>query len=786
MEVNELFKPNLLDEAAPLTSNPDGFLGNLHVPQAAVLYRMLKMEKEQYVVVKPKPDEEEKSWTLLKFNAGRLGAAFGFGKTVIIVALVAKQIPPKRAPFRINIPNFDKYSSDPLNMDVSRVSVRGESSYSRNRNKRREFPRPPLGDVSVTTDVQVMWKPTLFTGTTLIVAANSIISHWEETVRKFAPHLNAFTVDGVEKMRELIEMFSTGIIEDYHIILLKVGSMAAPFGVKKSFSTLEIICKFLPGYVWDRVVIDDYDCINLPSRASMPPAFFTWYVSATDRNSLTSVTNMESEPIAPTPDAMKNSLMKFFPGFWPTSAASRNELLASTLLVNCTSEFRESQFILPAPIYTDYKMRKTGADAMLDHVDLSSDVREALNGGAVHTAAEMMGMHCKTSTELVVRILRQNIETYEIAAAEITTLERVKVVLQGRLQLPSMKDATLSATRDLLREVKNGWRCPSLPEITGAEFVDWLRVNHVVPASHFPLDMCFSAKYDEALDRFLQERTAVRNKAAQSISRLRENAEFNECQVCLLSWDEIEEEESIISNHRFLTNCCQSLLCCVCVTHNRQFVDLCPSCGKSTMVDGVRQILSFGADIDVSSLNLPKALAQRQAIQKERTEQDWITEIWEDFGRDNKIRALMQLVAGMEVSCDSTTKGREIPGLMGNCNPQVPPPQRGKKRFLIFSYHPESTRRILEAFEKSKIKSALLRGKSKEKDKVIFNFRRSTRDQEILIITGSNDCAGIHLPEATDIIFFHRMKSPEVESQLGGRAQRPGRKYSVLVHNLTY
>ena len=781
MEVKKLFKKDLLDESSPLAAPPAEFIGTLHMPQAAVLHRMLQMEQEQYIV--ERPSGAVAAWRVLKYNAGRLGAPFGFGKTVVVVALVAKLTPPRRVPFKINLPNLSQ-REEPFNMDVTTVT---QSPPGMDGARRREYPRPEFGSDSIGVDVQMTWAPTLFTGSTLVVVSNSVIAQWEETVKKFAPHLNAFTVNGVEKMRELIDLVSSGLIADYHLVLLKVGSMAAPVGPKKTFSTLEVICKFLPGYVWDRLVIDDFDSINLAARSSIPPAFFTWYVSATDRTSVGSVTNYTSVGIDPAPGPVKSKLMKFFPGFWPAAAGSRDQLIATTLKVNCTKMFRETQFILPAPIHKDYFIRKTGADAMLDHVDLPQEVREALNGGAVHTAAEMMGLHCETSTELVVRILQTNIAACQAATEVLATFEQVKLVLQGRLRLPNMKEATLGATRTLMSAVKGGWRCPPGPEVhTPEEYAAWLRETQGgIPPEVFPPDMSYSSKYDTALETYLDELKGIRDQTGRAVMRLRENAEFGECQVCLLSWADIAAEEGVTSDHRFLTNCCQSLLCCICVTHNHEFVKTCPSCGRPTTVDGESQILSFGPDIDVKTLDLEKALVRRHRPEKP-AEGDLIQSIWEEFKKDNKIRALLELVTGAEVTCDGTAEGRPIPGLFGNDNPQDPPPPQEKKKFLIFSYHLESTKRIVKAFEMAGIQSALLRGRQASKEAAISNFRHSKKDREILIITGSKDCAGAHLPEATDVVFFHRMNSHQVEAQLGGRAQRPGRKHSVVMHNFRY
>ena len=49
-----------------------------------------------------------------------------------------------------------------------------------------------------------------------------------------------------------------------------------------------------------------------------------------------------------------------------------------------------------------------------------------------------------------------------------------------------------------------------------------------------------------------------------------------------------------------------------------------------------------------------------------------------------------------------------------------------------------------------------------------------------------NDGSGIDLPEATDVILYHKMSSPAIETQVLGRALRLGRTTSLNVHRLLY
>lgn len=767
-----LFKPHLLTEESPASSNPPHFQGGLYGPQAAVLQRMVDMEKTQllptYVNYCGTP-------ALLEFNAGLLSAPFAFGKTVIIAALVAFERPPRRAPIMVNLPCVPESGT---NLCV----VRGSEIECTNR--RGKAPPAPFDEPARHSLSTFDWVPGRTIRSTLIVAAPSVLSHWEKILTQFTPHLSCFMVDGIAKLREYVEMVRTGEHAEYHVVLLKAGTMSLKSANGSGLaSSLTALNWYLPGLAWDRLVIDDFDTIPLPVRSQLPPAFFTWYVSATKRVSLVTVQAHTQPRTATAEEYGECDFGLLLPSRWPALASTYDYLLHSTLAVNCTEEFRNSQFTLPAPVYTDYHLEGGAVLKLFNGLKLPADVLEALSGGAVGAAATKLGFECRTEAELVLRILKKKRIIYTQAVERLAALEQVEATLKARGAGPE-SEITLTATRQILTEIRQGWR----------------------PAPESPLppgiaaDATYGSRFAEGVAEFVGRETEKRGSSGRALERLKENAEEGACQVCVLPWKDCDADT------RFITNCCQILVCGVCVTAKSQgkvqFVSECPNCFAKLFRDGQCFLLSIGSEIDVTKLSDVTAdeldagdksktsaaggLARRDAPTTDVERRRLVDQVWTTFHKDNKIRALLEFVFQLPITCLGQKTGRPVPDLLGNDGPTVAIPPEAPRRVLVFSYHRESTLKILDAFKAADIRSSLLQGRRAEKDRLIKQFRTSQKPLEILIITASRDCSGIHLPECTDQVFYHRVVSTDVAAQLVGRGQRPGRKGSLRVHTLCY
>ena len=157
--------------------------------------------------------------------------------------------------------------------------------------------------------------------------------------------------------------------------------------------------------------------------------------------------------------------------------------------------------------------------------------------------------------------------------------------------------------------------------------------------------------------------------------------------------------------------------------------------------------------------------------------QDYTT--WEN---EPRLRALLQLVRGDPVQSVSDA---EIPplvrGLLEGCR-EKPVPTNAPHRYLIFTMYGESTEQIAAAFSSLGVAFVLLRGTRRNKDKAVHDFK--TGRVAVMVATSSRDCAGLHLPEVTRLVFYHHHIDKDIARQSVGRAQRVHREYSLEVIEL--
>lgn len=172
-----------------------------------------------------------------------------------------------------------------------------------------------------------------------------------------------------------------------------------------------------------------------------------------------------------------------------------------------------------------------------------------------------------------------------------------------------------------------------------------------------------------------------------------------------------------------LTYCCKSVLCSSCVKRLYQTTQKCPYC---------RKILDMKEMAISSKSECPKYTDNR-----------------------TKLEIAIELILNKKES-----------------------------KFILFSEFNNSFDSIKESLIKKGISVAEVKGTSDSKQKSIKLFKEGKI--QVLFLNSRNDGSGIDLPEATDIILYHKMSSPSIETQVLGRALRLGRTSKLTVHRLLY
>jgi SNF2 family DNA or RNA helicase len=107
--------------------------------------------------------------------------------------------------------------------------------------------------------------------------------------------------------------------------------------------------------------------------------------------------------------------------------------------------------------------------------------------------------------------------------------------------------------------------------------------------------------------------------------------------------------------------------------------------------------------------------------------------------------------------------------------------QKENSKVVIFSEYEQTFSKIEDTFKKMNIKVGFLKGNNIHN--VIRNFKYG--DTNILLVNSSAYGSGINLENTTDIVLFHNFDT-QIEEQVIGRAQRPGRTNQLNIHYLLY
>ena len=97
-------------------------------------------------------------------------------------------------------------------------------------------------------------------------------------------------------------------------------------------------------------------------------------------------------------------------------------------------------------------------------------------------------------------------------------------------------------------------------------------------------------------------------------------------------------------------------------------------------------------------------------------------------------------------------------------------------RILIFSEYDNSFIEIEELLDQCNIKHARLKGNSINKN--VHEYK--TKDLQVLMVNSNAYGSGLNLENTTDVVLFHKFDN-DIEKQIIGRAQRPGRESKLNV-----
>lgn len=174
-----------------------------------------------------------------------------------------------------------------------------------------------------------------------------------------------------------------------------------------------------------------------------------------------------------------------------------------------------------------------------------------------------------------------------------------------------------------------------------------------------------------------------------------------------------------------LVNCCQSIYCFECITLTATQNGLCPYCKKKIYKENMHVMSKGETNTSV------KAVEERE-----------------------KLDVLLELVQN---------------------NPD------GK--FLVFANFAKTFEKIEHELKEKKVKYNILKGSQKVVQKTLDDF--SNGNLQVILLNARFFGAGMNLEMATHLVLYHRFDY-DLEEQVIGRAQRPGRKSQLNVFYLIH
>jgi hypothetical protein len=688
----------------PEIDHPEDFGFTLFKEQRQVVYLMNELEKQPSIRLGSYPSQQ------ICYNKLRLGACLSFGKTLVTLALI-------------------KLGNEPIKRNWYSIYDRSCNSLSN------------LNSIAA----KVIRK--YYINTTLIIVSQSVYHQWkkhaETTKVKFL---------GIETnidFRSLCILFLNNKrqLEEYDVILMIYKHLpheSLPMGAAEHLcnyerrTTINVLGLLSLNTEWKRVVIDDFDTINITQDITIP-ARMIWCISTTSHQI---TTRHKVSPKLTDLLSINHKIM---------------DIVKDPNLADLTikADLDISTKILPQVKITAYTfLRLYLVNKIVNDMEYSDEVVERINSGDISGAASALGItvHCDTPGEFLSCILEKNKTTYYESISTCSRFQRIVFLLQENNVF--IEDYTLRTCMvDFYDRVASG---------TDIQFEQLLNTLVINREDLRHLEMLHSRA------------KANVSRSTHILDRLKRNIEGGECQKCLL------EPEGA----RYIVKCCDILLCEECMTvSNNTFISRCPSCisyiERNSVVEvpekiSLEQFLKY--DINNAIDDIEK-YHKEEATAKDPEEEEMTFD--PDKNLEPKTKALIKIINGEEPEAKdiSIKMGLKIDGVPeSETHIERDPETIGK--YLVFVSYAKCANELHDQLKVRGIESVVLRGSNKSIIKTIDTFKNSTT-VNVMFMYSTAYCAGLNLEFATHMIFHHSILDKSINKQLIGRAQRLGRKESL-------
>ena len=687
-----------VNESYKKIENIPGLKTNLFDHQKNIIKSMYDLEMKREFNIIDVLWNSEKLYKI-KSNAGVLSEPVGSGKTIDILSLILLKKIPRALP------------------DITNLNIYGHNIESK----------------GFTGIIRKKYKNILTP--TLIFVGVSVINQWVNSVTTFT-NLKYFMVQNVKDLQKLVNIIIDRSVNQYDVIIVKNGKITRPIimpdniiiedkNLNKSISYIYNIISNLRNFCWARIVIDDFDTIKLPHNASTISALFTWFISSTRRRM--PIKSDYNNQFTKTDELLMHSN-------YNCGNIMNNPILFYNLNVRNHPDFIKRSNMISSPKFYAYVFKNPnnkymGLLGMMDDIE-ANEVMEMLNGDAIETAAEKIGIKSTSVADIFQTILGKQYEKYKKSKDVLDYISVIELEKNKRNPMsanPDEKD-TYNKT-DLFNKRPIEYNYPNLKNL-----------------------LCTTK----------EEYSEIKKKSGIAIERVKHNIKEGECVICSGNLD--DEDEDII-----IVKCCGVTLCGICCfgtifPHKSQF----GSCSNCRAYLNLKSLIYLNGNFDLNNIIEEKEEEKEKEKEKEKEERDKYVSILEIIKGKNPDEQIE-----VDIKINNLMKGNHNTG------------QVNYNKVLIFANYEETLSKISVLLNNNNIKFWKLGGSNNSISNTVNEFNIYNRSCA-LVINSIKHCAGLNLHACTDLIFAHKILDTNIETQVIGRGQRLGRTSQLKVHYMFY
>lgn len=764
----------LLDEKAETIDTPPRFKKPLFDYQKAVVYKILELESKRFLATEcldVYDDVNAGSPLVALTSACRLSDPFGSGKSIDVLAVIASRKSPRAV---MNL-------SDSLVGYTKSKRQHWGNSYEIDKLNAFTGFKP-----EVTMKYKGIIEPSI------IVVGHQVLNQWKECIKEFTD-FNVFVIGSVHSLKQFYDMYKSGTIHSYDIIVIKNGLVTGNFYLddedQNSQSSgrpiISVVSKILDGYACPWLIYDDFDTIRIPPGTQSLHGLFTIYISTSNYEERNEYYSRRNEFKNRRNDKFDTIEQLISANITPViTDTTKDLLLRTTFNVKCQQNYIEESTKLPKiRMYictyinpNDKYIQLLGAMG----TDNATALMEGLNADAIMTVAEHVGIKTDPRpSSIFQKILEGEYEKWELDCLVLDTVERFEEFYSDELSLEweehpkGMHSQTdQQRLRNEIIKVAKSWKGTKEAERS-------------LSAGTFKFLKYTSDAIERVCDDIRAEFTEAQARDGRAIDNVKSNLQEGDCQICCLELEDI-----------VIAKCCTVVICGQClkdgfklrrqINYKKKDRDeyiggTCPNCSKIINMEKDLIYVTHGFDLD-------RILEANAADEEESSEEEVVEEAEEvskdTAGTDNpKLKALYEIIRGRMPENNKHTEYKVknlLEGIKDN-----PLPENTVRKVLLFAGFNE-TLQLVEGYLTTKdIKFFRLHGTANEISRTIQEFRDCTVDS-ILLVNSNEICAGMNIQFATDMVFFHKIHNENIEAQVAGRAQRVGRKHNLNIFYLLY